>query len=360
MTTAKETTRIAAVGDLLLTTRPGKTGPARGLEALSPDIKKLFAKSDIVLANLECTLPGPEKVPTEPRVFSTTEQIRSLKEAGINLVTLGNNHCFDAGEQGFVKLRDFLDDLEIDHFGAGLNIAEAAAPIIVESNGIKVAFLAVVDKSSGMHRYADEKTSGVAPLKQKHVCQQIEQLSKQVDHIIVSPHWGEERFRIPSPEQIGQAKSFIEAGAAAVIGHHPHVLQGMSQYKNRPVIYSLGNFFANEVYWESGDYLTWNRFERTGCILTLEFSKEGIVSTRQIPVYDNGKSINIDRQSFGEKYIQKAERLLAGVTEKTYARERFRVRTLLPILNHLKWAELKKLRPKHVRKLLTLLQNRNY
>ena len=360
MPTTQKNIKVAAIGDLLLTAHPNRGEPDRGLEALSPEIKKIFAESDIVLANLECTLPSPDKVSTEPRVFSSIEQIRGLQDAGINLVTMGNNHCFDGGERGFVELLELLDQLEIDHFGAGLTISEAAAPTIIEVNGISVAFLAVVDKSSGMHRFADTETSGVALLDQQRTCRQIRQLSKQVDHIIISPHWGEERFRLPAPNQIDQARAFISSGATAVIGHHPHVLQGMDYYEDCPVIYSLSNFFANDVYWENGDSLTWNRFERTGGILLLEMSKEEPINIQLIPVYDNGETLDIERRGFGEKYIQRANKLLEGVTDKKYSRERFRVRALLPIINHLKWAELKRIRPKHFRKLLDILFNRNH
>lgn len=360
MAEANNTIKIAALGDLLLTTRPNENKPDRDLEALSPEIKKLFSQSDIVLANLECTLSSPDKVSTEPRVFSSEEQIRSVKEAGINLVTLGNNHCFDGGEQGFVNLRNLLADLAINHFGAGQNLTEASTPALIEANGIKIAFLALVDETTGMHRFADEKSSGVAPFDLQHTCRQLVQLSRQVDHIIIVPHWGEERFRIPSPKQITQAKELIAAGATAIIGHHPHVLQGMKHYDNRPVIFSLGNFFANKVHWEDGDYLTWNRFERTSCILLLELSNKKIIGIEQIPVYDNGATIEIEKQGFGIKYIKRAKRLLNEVTDKKYRRERFRVLTLLPILNHLKWAELKKIRLGHFKKLFTLIQNRNH
>lgn len=87
------TIRLAAIGDLLLTTRPGEAVAGRGLEALSPEVRRLFASCEIVVANLECTLPGQDKVPTEPRVFTSEDQVHGLAAAGINVVTLGNNHA---------------------------------------------------------------------------------------------------------------------------------------------------------------------------------------------------------------------------------------------------------------------------
>ena len=82
MTEEKQNIRLAAVGDLLLTTPYGAKTPGRGLEALSAEILELFSSCDIVFANLECTLPGKKHVPTEPRVFTTAEQLQSLSTAG--------------------------------------------------------------------------------------------------------------------------------------------------------------------------------------------------------------------------------------------------------------------------------------
>ena len=119
MTGQKQNIRLAAVGDLLLTTPYRDSVPGRGLEALSAEILELFSSCDIVFANLECTLTGKKHVPTEPRVFTTAEQLQSLSTAGINLVTLSNNHAFDAFDEGLEKTTKKLDKLGIISFGAG-------------------------------------------------------------------------------------------------------------------------------------------------------------------------------------------------------------------------------------------------
>ena len=107
--TSGSTIRLAAIGDLLLTTRPEDKAPGRGLEALSDDLRKLFASCDIVLANLECTLAGAEKIDTEPRVFSSEAQLLGLAAAGINVVSLANNHAFDGGDEGFKRVVALLE-----------------------------------------------------------------------------------------------------------------------------------------------------------------------------------------------------------------------------------------------------------
>ena len=102
---------------------------------------------------------------------------------------------------------------------------------------------------------------------------QIQELRQHVDHVIVSLHWGEERFLIPSPVQVEQAHALADAGASMVLGHHPHVLQGLEVYRGVPIIYSLGNFVADEVHFTNGDAVRWDRVGQTGCILRADFTK---------------------------------------------------------------------------------------
>jgi len=272
------------------------------------------------------------------------------------LVTLGNNHCFDGKDEGFLKLTSLLNDIEIPYFGAGLNHDEASKAATFEINGITVAFIAAVDASSGMYRFATGKSSGVNKLDQIALCDQIATLKKQYDHVIITPHWGEERFRQPSPLQCEQAHAFTQAGASIVIGHHPHVMQGLEWHESSPIIYSLGNFLANNVYWDNADFLTWNRFERTGCMIRCELDAHGAQKVQQIPVYDDGTTISIEKNGWGNRYINKANKMLTnGITKKRYQRETFRVRTILPIINHLRWDKLKHVRLEHVRKAIKLL-----
>ncbi len=334
----------------MLCSKPGEATPSRGLETLSKGIRDILASADIVFGNLECTLSGPETIQTEPRLISTEQQVRSVKAAGIHAVSLGNNHMFDCMDAGFQRTADLLDELQIPWCGAGRDLSQALEPAIVAANGVRLAFLGVVDATTGISRFAGHSTSGVTPLDTEMICRRIRDLKHQVDHVIVSPHWGTERFRFPSPDQIEQAHAFIDAGASMVLGHHPHVMQGMEQYQGKPIIYSLGNFFSNTVYFSDKDEeLIWSRFERTGCILTAELESAEIITFSQIPTFDDGRTVEVEKSGQGARYIEKANRLLErGVTAKRYERERFRVQIVKPILNHLRWSQLHKLRPRHI------------
>ncbi len=351
-----KTIRFGAVGDLLLSTRPNSDTPGRGVEALADDVCELFASCDIVLANLECTLPGRQKVPIEPRVVSTETQVRSLQNSGVGIVSLANNHIFDCMEQGFKNTRDTLKTIGIPCFGAGCNLTEALRPAIIDAKDFRLGFLGAVDKTTGLSYFANETSFGAAPLCEKNVCQMIQNLRRDVDHVIVTLHWGKERFRIPSPQQIMQARKCVDAGASMVLGHHPHVLQGMEIYRNAPILYSLGNFIANDVYYSNGDSFTWSRFERTSCVFIAELSANGVNNFTQTPVLDNGEKVFVDTSRWGVKCLNKVnQRLINGVTPKRYRREKFYIEFVKPILNHLKWSELHRLRPRHFHKALQLI-----
>jgi poly-gamma-glutamate synthesis protein (capsule biosynthesis protein) len=149
------------------------------------------------------------------------------------------------------------------------------------------------------------------------------------------------------------ARKLVEAGAALVVGHHPHVLQGMERHGEGAIVYSLGNFIASEVLFTSGDKVTWNRTERTGCILRAELDGKKLLSVEQIPTYDSGQSVEIDRTDFGRKHIARLNQALErGITLKRYRWEHFRVMTLRPILRYLKWSRLKTLRWRQIKNAL--------
>ena len=351
-----KTVRFAAVGDLLLAPGPESSVPGRGMESLGDDLKDLMLSRDIVFGNLECTLPGTGTVSTEPRVVSTEAQVLSLKQAGIGVVTLANNHMFDAMDEGFERVIDLLSRLNIEFCGAGRNVHEAFRPTILEFNNIRIAFIGVADKSTGASRFASDKASGIARLGTEKIAEIVSSLKEQAHHVIVSPHWGEERFRVPSPEQRRQARSFVDAGASMVLGHHSHVLQGLEIYKGAPIAYSLGSFLANTVHYSNGDRLVWDRLERTGCLFLAELDENKVRNVRQIETFDDGETVDLIKSETATDNIAKVNRMLErGNYKDRFQKERFRVRVLKPILSHLRWSELKKLKLEQIGKGLKLV-----
>ena len=346
--------RLAAVGDVLLATDPSGLGPTCDAEARLDGVRGLLEGCDIVVGNLECALPGSgETVPTEPRVVATPHLVRRVVEGTFNVVSLANNHTFDCLEGGYHQVRDLLKEIQVSCFGAGDDLEGAAAPAVLNVKGIRVALLGAVDERSGARQFAGPHQCGVAPFDMGRMADDIRRLCRQVDHVVVSLHWGEERFLFPSPMQIEQARALAEAGASLVLGHHPHVIQGMEVHQGVPIIYSLGSFLASDVPFANGDVLTWNRAERTGCVLTADLARAGAVNVRQVPIHDRGDRIEVDGSGFGAKRIARANKALSrGVTPARYRREYFRVKTIKPILDHLRWSELKRLRLRSLRNAL--------
>lgn len=349
--------RLAAVGDLLLDTPPEGQPHVRNSQLIDRDVRDLLRNYDVVFGNLECTLAGDDRrVPTEPRVVASPALVRAVKSAGFHVVSLANNHMFDALERGFLTLRDLLNDIGLTHFGAGMNLDEAVAPAMVASQGLQLAFLGATDRRSGPFQFAGPDCWGVASLDMDRLTQQIRDLRERVDHVLVSVHWGEERFLIPSPTQIDQARALIDAGASMVLGHHPHVLQGLELWHNRPIIYSMGNFLADDVYFTNGDVMRWNATERAGCVLLAEFTRNTVENVRLLPTCDSQQLVALDHSGFGQRRLDRVARALArGVTSSRYRREHLWVKTILPTLRHLRWTELRHLRPRHVRNALRSL-----
>ncbi len=346
--------RLAACGDVLLPTDPAGEAPTWDSGPRLEAVRSLLKGCDIVFGNLECTLPGSgETMPTEPRVVATPHLVRSVVEGTFNVVSLANNHTFDCLDSGYHQVRDLLEEIGVPCFGAGDDLQGAAAPAILDVKGIRVAFLGAVDEQSGARQFAGQQQWGVAPFDVGRMTDEIRRLRRQVDHVVVSLHWGEERFLFPSPGQIEQAHALAKGGASLVLGHHPHVIQGMEVHDGVPIIYSLGSFLASDVPFTNGDLLTWNRTERTGCVLTADLTGTGAVNVRQVPIHDSGIRIEVDRSGFGTRRIDRANKALArGVTPTRYRREYFRVKTIKPVLDHLRWSNLTRLRLRHLRNAL--------
>lgn len=350
MTRESQPVRLGAVGDILLTDRSEADAP----RVMGDELSRQLERCDIVLANLECTLPGNgPTVPTEPRVVTTPGRIRAALAWGVDVVCLANNHMFDHLDAGFRNTRQLLDELGIPWFGAGETLEEATQPAIVKAADASLAFIGAVDHRSGPARFATPDGYGVAPLDVSRLMNQIGELRADGHRVIVSVHWGEERFLIPSPQQIEAAHRLAEAGAVAIIGHHPHVVQGLETRAGVPVIYSLGNFVADPIAFSDGDVMTWNATERIGCLLTAALGDDHPAEVTLTPTRDDGSRVDVDHSRAGRQRIDRTARALArGVTLPRYRREHFRVKVLTPALARLRWSRLKKLRPANVARAL--------
>ena len=200
-----------------------------------------YRQADVSMVNLENPLTrsnlGPGKKQLSFR--ADPESVKVLTAGGVDIVNLANNHAMDYEEPGLVETINTLDNAGIQHLGAGRDIKEARRPDIIEVKGQRIAYLGYYD--ADLHA-ADQGKAGTNSRRNNRVAEDIRALRGQVDWIVVNYHWGVELADYPGDWQIDLARFTIDQGADLVVGHHPHVLQGAEIYKDRPIVYSLGNF----------------------------------------------------------------------------------------------------------------------
>lgn len=284
--------KIGAVGDIALTHDYDVIYHAKGPNYPFELVRDILTEHDILIGNLEGPLClGGEVYPDRLSVKAHPGYINGLKDAGFTALVLGNNHILDYREKAFFETISMLDAHGIQRCGAGRDLAEANMPVITEKEGISVGIVSRCDVTIESPFYASLNFRGVAPLNFLQLEGDIRALRSKVDTVIVVLHWGAEDWVYPTPDQIVKAHLIIDMGADLVIGHHPHVLQGIEKYKNGYIAYSMGNFLFSDLDWrwanESGEIkrarLGMSRTRKQTGILSIDVTKEGIAEVRMIP-----------------------------------------------------------------------------
>ncbi|MGG4220520.1 CapA family protein [Paenibacillus jamilae] len=209
----------------------------------------LFHKDDLTIANLETpvTTKGVGALNKTYVYKSSPKALTAMAAAGIDAVNLANNHILDQGTSGLLDTLKYLDEKGIAHAGAGRNAKEAYAPHYFERNGIKIALLGATRVMPEANWNAGATQPGVAgAYDSTAIVKSIREARNQADLVIVIAHWGKERATALEPHQTELSHAFIDAGADLVVGGHPHVLQGMEQYKGKWIAYSTGNFIFSK------------------------------------------------------------------------------------------------------------------
>jgi poly-gamma-glutamate capsule biosynthesis protein CapA/YwtB (metallophosphatase superfamily) len=272
---------LNAVGDLMLArdiiTLMDENGSVYPFAA----VKELLEDSDITIANMEGTFTERGTQASKFYTFRTPPlHARGLAEAGIDVVSLGNNHAMDFGAQGLQDTLDALDAAGVLHGGAGANIQAARAPVFIEKNGLRLAFLSY--NAVGEATFAGPNSYGVANADTAAIAQDVAGAKASADLVIVSLHAGTEYVDTPTAQQSTLARAAIDAGAVLVLGHHAHVLQGMQEYNGGLIAYGLGNFVFDL---DSGDLATLGARPFQTMVLRLELSHEGAERVVTRPVF---------------------------------------------------------------------------
>lgn len=231
---------ISAVGDCTFGTdenfayegsMPAKYDEVGDFNYFFENVKSVFEADDLTIVNFEGTLTDSTTREDKQFAFKADKSYAEILTDGfVEAANLANNHSKDYGEQSYNDTMDALDEAGITNFGYD-RVA------IKKVKGIKVGLVGTYVLADGL---------GVKDSMEKNI-QDLKDGGAQV--IIASFHWGEEKAEYPNDVQVELAHAAIDAGADLVLGHHPHVLQGIEQYKGKNIVYSLGNFcFGGNMY----------------------------------------------------------------------------------------------------------------
>lgn len=225
-----QTATILAVGDISLLS-PVNQNPFL-------NIKEILNNKDLLIGNLETPLTS-QTVQTEKAtsLAVSSDKVSWLKSAGFDMLSIANNHILDAGPDGFIETLNTLHNTNILYDGGiSSQVKHHACSLTV--NDISVRMLAYYEYG---HADSTNKIT-INCVDEDAIIADIKSAQTDHDHVLLSLHWGIENVAYPSPRQIQLARTFIDSGATAVIGHHPHVMQGVERYKNGLIAYSTGNF----------------------------------------------------------------------------------------------------------------------
>lgn len=211
---------------------------------------KRMNDADVMWINNEfCYSNQGSPIPGKAYTFcAAPENVSILKELGVDIVGLANNHVYDFGPEAFADTLATLRGAEIAYVGAGADIKEASAPVYVDVDGYKIAYVAATRAEKNIKTPEATETSGgvFRCYDNTDYIEKIKEAKANADYVIALPHWGAEHSTILEAAQTDGAKEYIDAGADAVIGAHTHCLQGMDFYNGKPIIYSLGNFWFDD------------------------------------------------------------------------------------------------------------------
>jgi poly-gamma-glutamate synthesis protein (capsule biosynthesis protein) len=231
----------------------------------------LLKKSDIVFANLEGT--ASDKGSDGGSIYSfrmDPSVIPALKGAGIDIVSVANNHVGDWGRTAYTDTLARLTENEILYTGGG-TLEEAESPKVIEKYGMKIGYLGFSDVGPNWMKVT-EANSGLLLASNPRFDEIVANAAKQVDYLVVSFHFGDEYKTTHNKRQEYLAHKAVDAGAKIVIGHHPHVIEDTEVYKNSFIAYSLDNFIFDQKF---------SKETMEGMMLELKLGRDGAIAIKK-------------------------------------------------------------------------------
>ena len=279
-------TTAIAFGDVLTSRTVDRKMIAAG-DFRSPwrSVGEILAAADLAFGNFEGTISRNAQPRSGGTSFvSRVQVIDGFRYAGIDFLSLANNHVGDFGAATLLETRALIRDAGIATAGAGANDAEAREPAILERHGVRFAFVtfnAIVgppvatDDSPGATWIHMAPWNPFRQSELDRVAETVRAARRRADVVIVYPHWGQEYTARPNADQKRVARALIDAGADMIIATHPHWVQGAEIYRGRLIAYSLGNFVFDQ---------TWSTETQQGAALDLVFWGPRLVGASFVPV----------------------------------------------------------------------------
>ncbi|MFD1908383.1 CapA family protein [Paenibacillus rhizoplanae] len=246
----KEKIRLTFAGDILLDGFVGDQIAKYGVDFPFAKVAPVLQKADLAFANLETPVSVRGAAASKTFAFrSKPAALAGLSAAGIDGVTVANNHILDYGRTAMLDTLVHLDKNNIGHTGAGANIDEAFKPYVKTVKGKRIAVLGTSRVLSAPSWYAGKNSPGAASAyTAEPLLSAIKKSAKDNDYTVVYIHWNQEFKDYPEAYARKLAKQMIDSGADIILGAHSHCLMGIEYYKHKPIYYSLGNFCVQPFY----------------------------------------------------------------------------------------------------------------
>ena len=237
----------------------------------------VFTNADLGFVNLECCISsGGTPAPGKAYTFrGPVDSAAGLSHAGVKVVSLANNHSKDFGTGAMLETFEHLKENNVAYCGAGNNAAEAYSAAVLDAHGRKVAFLAFTRVFPEGWQATESSPGCAVTFDHDRVASAIKDAKSKSDFVVASFHWGIELATSPDGDQRELAHLAVDSGADLVLGHHPHVVQGLELYRNRLIAYSLGNFIFSPPREISS---------KTFAVMAV-LGPEGLVQAKIVPMY---------------------------------------------------------------------------
>ncbi len=314
----KNLIQIIIAGDTMLGDAGEKIIHKNGFEYPLKALKGIMKEADLTIINAEAPITYTNNKINIPKKYiykSHPKALIALKDSGIDLCTLANNHILDYQTEGLYDFIKRLDESKINYIGAGKTESEARQGIVYIFNNVRIGFLNYMQNygkyDKEMNFFAHAGKRGIAMLTANNLKNDIAKIKKYCDITIVINHWGNNYKKINN-KQKKYGHMAIDYGADIVIGHHPHIYQEAEIYNKKPIIYSIGNFVFNTPGRSSMKY---------GVIAKMNIMKSKCEYIDFIPIITQNRIVNFqprlatgeEKKFFNRQFIERSNKLGAEI-----------------------------------------------